>query len=124
MNTQKFIGKEATFEIGSNSDLILENSITNNLVWTIENFAKSEHGYLTFPTKFDMIEPLLNLKGKEKIIIRVSLNPEKIIHLVEFGTARLNQRIQAVNRLKAAGYQVRYFNCPRHFCGWLENIIC
>ena len=27
--------KELTFEIGSNSDLILENTITNNLVWTI-----------------------------------------------------------------------------------------
>ena len=30
--------KDLTFEIGSNSDLILENTITNNLVWTIENF--------------------------------------------------------------------------------------
>ena len=28
--------KELTFEIGSNSDLILENTITRNLVWTIE----------------------------------------------------------------------------------------
>ena len=30
--------KELTFEIGSNSDLILENTITNNLPWTIEKF--------------------------------------------------------------------------------------
>ena len=34
--------KELTFEIGSNSDLILENTITNNLKWTIENFANSD----------------------------------------------------------------------------------
>ena len=27
--------KELTFEIGSNSDLILENTITGNLIWTI-----------------------------------------------------------------------------------------
>ena len=27
--------KELTFEIGSYSDLILENTITNNLEWTI-----------------------------------------------------------------------------------------
>lgn len=33
--------KELVFEIGSNSDLILENTITNNLVWTIENFANN-----------------------------------------------------------------------------------
>ena len=37
--------KELTLEIGSNSDLILENTITNNLVWTIENFKKSKKGY-------------------------------------------------------------------------------
>ncbi len=28
--------KELTFEIGSNSDLILENTITGNLDWTIK----------------------------------------------------------------------------------------
>lgn len=36
--------KDLTFEIGSNSDLILENTITNNLVWTIENFANTSKG--------------------------------------------------------------------------------
>ena len=38
IKTTKNSEKEITFEIGSNSDLILENTITNNLVWTIENF--------------------------------------------------------------------------------------
>ena len=46
---------DCVFEIGSNSDLILENTITNNLVWTIENFKNSPKGKLTFPTKFDMV---------------------------------------------------------------------
>lgn len=36
--------KELTFEIGSNSDLILENSITGNLKWTIENFKNTKKG--------------------------------------------------------------------------------
>ena len=34
--------KDFTFEIGSNSDLILENTITGNLVWTIENFKNAK----------------------------------------------------------------------------------
>lgn len=34
--------RELTFEIGSNSDLILENTITQNLEWTIPIFAKKE----------------------------------------------------------------------------------
>ncbi len=33
--------RELTFEIGSNSDLVLENTITDNLVWTIENFKNT-----------------------------------------------------------------------------------
>lgn len=103
--------KELTFEIGSNSDLILENTITHNLEWTIENF-NAEKGYLTFPTKFDMVDPLLNLKNKEKVIVRMSMNPEEIINRVEFGTSRLNERIKAINKLKEAGYKVGILIAP------------
>ena len=98
--------KDLNFEIGSNSDLVLENTITNNLVWTIENFKDSKKGKLTFPTKFDMVEPLLDLDHKGKIIARVSVNPEEIINNVEFGTSRLDGRINAINKLKEAGYEV------------------
>ena len=104
--------KELTFEIGSNSDLILENSITNNLVWTIENFSKSTKGFLTFPTKFDMVDPILNINGKEKIIIRMSVNPEEIINQIEFGTSKLKNRIDAINKLCDNGYKVGILIAP------------
>jgi len=71
--------KELTFEIGSNSDLILENSITENLVWTIENFANTSKGFLTLPTKFDMVDEILPLQHNGKIIIRMRLL--KVIHI-------------------------------------------
>lgn len=103
---------DLTFEIGSNSDLILENSITNNLVWTIENFAYSKKGFLTFPTKFDMVDPILNINGKEKVIIRMSVNPMEIIQKVEFGTSSLQNRIIAINKLKSAGYRVGILIAP------------
>lgn len=103
--------KELTFEIGSNSDLVLENTITHNLEWTIENF-NAEKGYITFPTKFDMVDPILNLKNKEKVIVRMSMNPEEIINRVEFGTSRLNERINAINKLKEAGYKVGILIAP------------
>lgn len=104
--------KELTLEIGSNSDLILENTITNNLVWTIENFAKSSKGKLTFPTKFDMVDDILEIDHQGKIIVRVSVNPEEIINKVEFGTSRLSGRIQAINNLKEAGYTVGILIAP------------
>lgn len=104
--------KNLTFEIGSNSDLILENTITNNLVWTINNFSKSKKGYLTFPTKFDMVDPILNLDGKEKVIVRMSVNPSEIINKVEFGTSRLPNRITAINKLHTVGYKIGILIAP------------
>lgn len=113
--------KELTFEIGSNSDLILENTITHNLEWTIENF-NAEKGYLTFPTKFDMVDSILNLKNREKIIVRMSMNPEEIINRVEFGTSRLNNRIEAINKLKEAGYKVGILIAPIILVDNWENL--
>ena len=116
--------KNLTFEIGSNSDLVLENTITDNLVWTIENFKNSKKGKLTFPTKFDMVEPLLYLDHKGKVIVRVSVNPEEIIDNVEFGTSRLKGRIEAINKLKEAGYEVGILIAPVIFVSdWREKYL-
>ena len=112
INTANKSEKDLTFEIGSNSDLILENTITNNLIWTIENFSSIQKGKLTFPTKFDMVDPILSLDHQRKIIIRMSVNPRDIINKVEFGTSRLDDRISAVNKLVEAGYVVGILIAP------------
>ena len=100
------------FEIGSNSDLILENTITGNLEWTIENFKDMQKGKITFPTKFDMVDPILSLNHNGKIIVRMSVNPEEIINKIEFGTSRLKGRIEAINKLVEAGYIVGILIAP------------
>lgn len=104
--------KDLVFEIGSNSDLVLENTITGNLEWTIENFKDSEKGFLTFPTKFDMVDPLLNLDHRGKIIIRMSVNPKEIIKNIEIGTSTLENRVKAINKLKEADYKVGILIAP------------
>ena len=97
--------KEYVFEIGSNSDLLLENLVTEDLHKNIEYFLKNTNkGILTFPTKFDLIEPLLNISDKSRIIPRMSLNPSRIITNVEFKTSNLNNRLNAINKLVDAGY--------------------
>lgn len=112
LKTSNKSGTDLTFEIGSNSDLILENTITGNLEWTIEHFGNNEKGYITLPTKFDMVEPLLSLNHKGRTIIRMSLNPQEIIKKVEFGTSSLTTRIKALNSLKEAGYRVGILIAP------------
>ena len=114
--------KELTFEIGSNSDLILENTITKNLEWTIPKFADNNRGYLTFPTKFDMVDPILNLKHNGRVIIRMSVNSKKIIQRVEFGTSNLENRVKAINKLKKAGYKIGILIAPIIFVdNWKEE---
>ena len=104
--------KELTFEIGSNSDLILENTITGNLDWTIKEFSKTNKGYLTFPTKFDMVDSICEIEHNNRIIVRMSVNPEIIIYKIELGTSRLKNRIEAINKLKKAGYKVGILIAP------------
>lgn len=116
--------KLCTFEIGSNSDLILENEITGNLIKTIEEFGKKGRGYITFPTKFDMVDKLINLNHNGKVIFRMSVNPEFIIKKVEIGTSSLNKRIDAINKMCEAGYRVGLLIAPVIFVdNWKEMYI-
>lgn len=101
-----------TFEIGSNSDLVMENEITGNLPWTIEYFAKYGRGHLTFPTKFHMVQPLLGLNHGGKTIFRMSVNPSDIIRKVELGTSALELRVRALNDMAEAGYPVGILIAP------------
>lgn len=119
-----------TFEIGSNSDLVLENTITGNLDWTIEQFARRGKGFITLPTKFDMVDSLINLDHKGRTIIRMSVNPQEIIKKVEFGTSPLQKRIEALNKLKEAGYKIGILIAPvilvegwqLHYKGLIEQL--
>lgn len=112
IDTSQKSEKDLVFEIGSNSDLVLENEITGNLNWTIESFAKINKGFLTFPTKFHMIDPILNLEHNKRTIVRMSVNPEYIINKVELGTSRLTDRIEAVNKLCEKDYRIGILIAP------------
>jgi spore photoproduct lyase len=103
---------ENVFEIGSNSDLILENTITGNLPWILEEFLKAKKGKLTFPTKFNMVEPMLNINHQGRVIFRMSVNPQFIISNIEVGTASLKNRIEALNKVAEADYPVGILIAP------------
>ncbi len=100
------------FEIGSNSDLIMENTVTGNLPWTIEQFSQSGKGQLTFPAKFDGVHPILGIEHRGKVIFRMSVNPQEIVRRVEIGTSNLNARVQALNDVCEAGYRVGLLIAP------------
>ncbi len=112
LKTDATLSKPQVFEIGSNSDLILENAVTGNLPWTIKHFARKGKGKLTFPTKFDDVQQLLGIEHAGKVIFRMSVNPQEIIRRVEIGTSNLSARIQALNSMCEAGYPVGLIIAP------------
>ncbi len=103
---------EPVYEIGSNSDLVLEDTVSGSLQWSIRRFAGSPRGRLTLPTKFHMIEPLLALPHNGRTVVRMSLNPEEVVRTVEFGTSPLALRLQALRQLWQAGYPVGILIAP------------
>jgi spore photoproduct lyase len=102
----KKVGEPKVYELGCNSDMVLENTITGNLRWAIEEFGKLENATATFATKFNAVEDLLTAKHNGHTQMRISINPQEIIHRVEFGTSNLNERIAAANKMFQAGYRI------------------
>ena len=68
-----------------------------------------------------MVEPLLGLEHRGKVIFRMSVNPQNIISRVELGTSSLKQRIRAVNQMCEAGYPCGLLIAPVILMeGWRE----
>ena len=100
------IGEHKVYELGSNSDMVLENTITGNLRWAIEEFGKLEKATATFATKFDAVDDLLTANHQGHTQMRISINPQEIIKTIEFGTSSLIERIIAANKMFEAGYKI------------------
>lgn len=59
-----------------------------------------------------MVDPILPLNHKGKVIARMSVNPKEIIRTIEIGTSPLEKRVQAINKLAEAGYKIGILIAP------------
>ncbi|MCX7923472.1 MAG: spore photoproduct lyase [Clostridia bacterium] len=115
------LGMERVYEIGCNSDMVLENLLTGNLRWAIEQFAQIEHARCTFATKFADIDSLLDIEHNGHTQMRISVNPAEIIRKAEIGTSALADRMKAANKMFNAGYRVGINIAPiMLLAGWEE----
>lgn len=105
-------GPGLTYELGSNSDLVIEHTMTGNLRWSIEKFGTLEGCTVTFPTKFAHVDDLLDVNHRGRARIRFSINPPELVRQIEIGTSPLRARLDAANRMHAAGYSVGLIIAP------------
>jgi DNA repair photolyase len=90
----------------------------------IEAIAKMENAQGICTTKATNIDYLLNLNHNGKITIKITLAPPRQIEQFEYFTGTLEERIDALNRLKEAGYNVGINFSPLVLReNWLEEYI-
>src|SRR5215207_6475119 len=100
-------GEGTTFEASCYTDPLGVEHLTGSLAATIRHFgAWDAPVQLRFTTKFDAVEPLLDLPHGGRTRIRYSVNAEPVARRFEGGTACLAARLQAIRRAALAGYPI------------------
>lgn len=113
---QKITAKNApritTFEVSSTSDPLAVEHITGSLAKTIEFFGGLELGLLRVVTKFDAVDPLLNINHQGRTRFRFSLNAGEIIRKFEPNTATMDERVSAAQKIARAGFPLGFIIAP------------
>ncbi|MDX2232361.1 MAG: radical SAM protein [Leptolyngbyaceae cyanobacterium bins.349] len=92
-------GKETSFEVSCYTDPLGIEHLTGGLAECIRYFGQREDGYLRWVSKFDAVDPLLDLPHNGHTRCRISVNAAPIALRHEGGTAPVAARLQALRKL-------------------------
>lgn len=122
------LDKVTSFEASCYTDPLSLEHLTGSLSETIRFFGTRPSSHLRFVTKFDAVEPLLNIDHNENTRCRISLNAEIISRRLEGGTSTIAARIKALRKLAlpkeqdGGGYPVGVVLAPiMPVPGWQEE---
>lgn len=110
-----------TYDIGCNSDVSVDASISDNVQVAFDFFKAHPKAFATFATKF--VNPdMLTYDPQGKVRIRFSLLPQKVSKLVDVRTDSLEKRLAAINDFYQAGYEVHVNFAPVIvYEGWQQD---
>ncbi len=91
--------RRTSFEASCYTDPLSIEHLTGNLAESIRYFGTRRNGTLRWVTKFDAVDPLLDLPHHGQTRCRISVNAEPISRRLEAGTASVTARLQALRRL-------------------------
>jgi len=104
------------FNFGEMLDSLALDHITNLTSLLVPLFKNFNNTYLMMLTKSSNIDNLLKIKPNHQVVVSWSLNPQTIIDEYEFGTASLDERIDAAKRCQKHGYRIRFRIDPGILC--------
>ncbi len=111
-----------TFEASCYTDPLGIEHLTGSLSRAINWFGTQPEARLRWVTKYDDVEPLLDLPHNGQTRCRISLNADWVTRRLEGGTADLEARLEAMRRLGQAGYRVGAVLAPlMPFETWQED---
>jgi spore photoproduct lyase len=87
----------------------------------VKLFAGFKNLFLELKTKSDNVDALLGLNHNKRTVVSFSINPANLIMNVEQGTARLEQRFKAAEKLIEQGYWVAFNIDPVLYTPGWEN---
>jgi spore photoproduct lyase len=93
------LDQSTTFEVSCYTDPLSIEHLTGSLSECIRHFGTRQTGYLRCVSKFDGVEPLLDLPHNRHTRCRFSVNIPAIATRLEGGTASLDARLNALRRL-------------------------
>ncbi|WP_019119805.1 spore photoproduct lyase [Brevibacillus massiliensis] len=111
-----------SFEAACTSDPVGIEHITGNLKRAIEFMADQPNGRLRFVTKFHHVDSLLDARHNKHTRFRFSVNADYVIKHFEPGTSSFQERLEAADKVAAAGYPLGFIIAPLYwFDGWQEG---
>ncbi len=105
-------GGLTTFEASCYTDPLALEHLTGSLSESIRYFGTRRDAQLRWVSKFDAVEPLLELEHNGRARARASVNAEVVSEQLEGGAAPVPARLAGLRRLVEAGYPVGVVIAP------------
>ena len=110
------------FEGAATSDPLPVEHITGSLRRSIEHFGAARDSRFRFVTKFADVDPILGAAHGGNTTVRFSINAETVLRSYEHATSALQQRLEALTRVRSDGYPVGLMIGPViTFEGWKDE---
>jgi DNA repair photolyase len=111
------------YDIGESTDCLTP-KVVETTRWFVQQFLSDSGAKPTFATKVARPDVLddINAYGPARARVRVSLMPQTIADVVEYGTSRMDKRIAAIDGFLAKGYEVHVtFSPVIAYKGWYHD---
>lgn len=116
--------REQPFRVGTGEviDSLSMDPITLYSRDLIEFFKDFPKWTLEFKTKSDLVDQFLDVPHSGNVVVSWSINPQKVVSSEEHGTASLQNRLEAAQKVFQKGFQVAFHIDPMiYFEGWKDH---